>query len=137
FAPELWSVLDDWTLHGSPGTWARRTAELAEKWGADVVVAERNFGGDMVRAIMRQVRPDVPFDDVRASRGKSIRAEPVSTMYEQHRVHHIGPADRFAELEEEMTTWTDDVKWSPNRMDALVWALTELAESGEPKLWFV
>ena len=130
-----YAVLRDRSKQVSPEAWGRRAGALYDQLEADKVIGEINFGGDMVRAIMRQVRPDVPFDDVRASRGKSIRAEPVSTMYEQHRVHHIGKADRFAELEEEMTTWTDEEPWSPNRMDALVWALTDLSTGPKKRKW--
>ena len=99
----------------------------------------------MVEATIRNVRPDLAVKLVNASRGKSIRAEPIAALYGQHpedltdgtrldpakwRVHHVGA---FPELEEEMTTWTDDVKWSPNRMDALVWALTELSTTRKRK----
>ncbi len=133
------AVLEDGSVKAAPEGWGRRAGTVYDNHGGDKVAAERNFGGDMVEATIRNVRPDVNVEMVNASRGKSIRAEPISALYGQHpedlvdgakldpgkwRVHHVGA---FPELEEEMTTWTDDVKWSPNRMDALVWALTELS----------
>lgn len=125
-----YAVLRDRSAQVSPEKWGRRAGKMYDKLEADKVIGEINFGGDMVAAIMRQVRPDVPFDSVRASRGKTIRAEPITAMYEQGRVHHVG---LFPELEEEMVTWTDDEPWSPNRMDALVWALWFLAEKKKRK----
>lgn len=84
----------------------------------------------MVETTIRTVLPSAPIHMVVASRGKAIRAEPIAALYEQGRVHHVGA---FPELEDEMTTWTPDEPWSPNHMDALVWAISELGlhESGE------
>jgi phage terminase large subunit-like protein len=91
----------------------------------DRVVGEVNFGGDMIEAVIRQTDRNVPYKPVRASRGKRIRAEPVKALYEQGRVHHVGV---FPELEAEMVQWIpDESVWSPNRLDALVWAITDLA----------
>ena len=123
-------VYADRSLKGSPDEWARTAVNLYHNLSADRIVAEINYGGDMVEKVVRSVEPNIPYTAVRATRGKLIRAEPIAALYEQHRVHHIGA---FADLESEMTTWTPEEVWSPNRLDALVWALTELGlhESGE------
>jgi phage terminase large subunit-like protein len=123
-------VLRDDSLSASPDGWARRAVTAFNQTMADRFAAERNFGGAMVESTIRTVLPSAPIHMVVASRGKSIRAEPIAALYEQGRVHHVGS---FPELEDEMTTWTPDEPWSPNHMDALVWAVTELGlhESGE------
>jgi phage terminase large subunit-like protein len=95
---------------------------------ADRIVAEVNNGGDMVGATLRMVDPNAAFTAVRASRGKVVRAEPVAALYEQGRVHHIGT---FPQLEDQMTNFTSDIDraaagYSPDRVDALVWAFSEL-----------
>ena len=94
----------------------------------DLIVAEGNFGGDMVLSTLRNVDNTVNARKVNASRGKLVRAEPIAALYEQGRVHHLHP---FPNLEDEMTTYVAGESWSPNRMDAMVWALTEL--SSKPK----
>lgn len=131
-------VLDDATMLARPDAWARKSVQLLKFHAGDRIVGEKNYGGDMVENTIRQVDPNVPFRAVTASRGKIIRAEPVSALYEQHRVHHVslmGPADpdvpnnpnHLAALEEQMTTYDGDPKkTSPDRLDALVWALTDL-----------
>jgi phage terminase large subunit-like protein len=125
-------VLADRTCRLSPEGWGRRAVEAFDDFGADRIVAEKNFGGDMVRAIIQTVRKSAPVTLVSASRGKMIRAEPVSALYEQGRVRHLipDPADNpLAELEHEMSRATTSGYLgdsSPNRLDALVWALTEL-----------
>ena len=119
-------VLADRSCRLSPDGWARVVARAAEEFGADRVVAERNFGGAMVEAVLRSAAPKMPVKMVTASRGKVIRAEPVAALYEQGKVHHVGT---FAEMEEQMTmTTTMGYKGSgsPDRLDALVWALSEL-----------
>lgn len=116
-------VLEDSSLSASPDGWARQAVATYDRSKADRFAAERNFGGDMVESTLRTVWPGAPIDMVTASRGKVIRAEPVAALYEQGRVHHIGA---FPELEDEMTTYTTQESWSPNRLDALVWAITEL-----------
>ena len=84
----------------------------------------------MVESVIRHNDPDVPVEMVRATRGKAVRAAPVHDLCEQHRVHHIGD---LSELEYEMTHWDpDESDWSPNRLDALVWAMTELVVSARP-----
>ena len=118
-------VLEDATCKLSPEGWARRAITAYHRWKADRIVAERNFGGAMVEAVIRTADRSVPYKEVVASRGKAARAEPVSALYEQGRVHHVGG---FAELEDEMVLMTAGGfmgEGSPNRTDALVWALTE------------
>jgi hypothetical protein len=117
-------VLEDGSLRASPDTWARKAVELYKKHKANRIIAETNNGGDLVINVLKQVDPMVPTKKVVASRGKQVRAEPVSALYEQGRVHHVGG---FAELEDQMVTWTPDSGSSPDRMDALVWAVTEIS----------
>jgi len=102
---------------------------------ADRIMAEANNGGEMVELTIRQVDGKVPVTLVHASRGKQTRAEPVAAQYEQGRVHHVGP---FGKLEDEMTLWVPGDQ-SPNRMDALVWALTDLllSDHAAPGVFFV
>ena len=122
------AVLDDRSLIGSPERWGRAAVDAYHESGADRVAAERNFGGDMVESTLRVADRTVAVKMVNASRGKQQRAEPVSAVYEQGRVHHVG---HLGELESELTSWVPGDSWSPNRLDALVWALTELGlESG-------
>lgn len=115
-------VLDDMTLSASPDKWAKEAVSAYHKYKADRVIAETNNGGDMVEFTVNTVDRSVPFKQVRASRGKLTRAEPVAALYEQKKVHHVG---MFAELEDQMCQWMPGDP-SPDRMDALVWALTEL-----------
>lgn len=119
-------VLADRSLRGSPDEWARAAVALYREFEADRIVAEKNQGGDMVEAVIRAVDRNVPITLVHATRGKFVRAEPISALYEQHRVHHIG---RFDELEDQMCTFAMDynrANGSPDRMDALVWGLSFL-----------
>jgi len=116
-------VLADVTCRLSPDGWARRAVDAYHQHGADRIVAEANQGGDMVRTVLRTVDPSVPVKLVHATRGKRVRAEPVAALYEQGRVFH---AAVFAELEDQLVTWTPDSPTSPDRLDALVWALTDL-----------
>lgn len=129
--PQLY-VLEDSSRRATPGEWAREAVRLLVKWKADRIVAEVNNGGDLVEANLRGVSPMLPYRAVRASRGKATRAEPVAAMYEQNRVHHVG---RFPELEQQMCNFVPgQQERSPDRMDALVWAVYDLvlqpAESG-------
>jgi phage terminase large subunit-like protein len=125
-------VLADRTCKLSPQGWGRRAVEAFDEFGADRIVAEKNYGGDMVRFTIHAVRPTAPVTLVSASRGKIVRAEPVAALYEQGRVRHLipDPAENpLAELEAELrhaSTTGYLGEGSPNRMDALVWALTEL-----------
>lgn len=121
-------VLDDGSLRGTPEEWARKAASLYRKWEADKIVAEKNQGGEMVSSVLRAIDRSLPIKLVHASRGKIIRAEPMSALYEQRRIHHVG---RFDELEDQMCTFSvDNIRGngmgSPDRVDALVWGLTEL-----------
>jgi phage terminase large subunit-like protein len=115
-------VLADMTLRSSPGTWAKQALAALHRYDGDRIIGEVNNGGDMVEHTIRTEDRRAPYKEVRASRGKLTRAEPISALYEQGRVHHVGV---FSELEDQMTTWVPGEK-SPDRMDALVWALTEL-----------
>ncbi len=115
-------VLADETIQGSPLTWANAVVDAYNQYVADRIVAESNNGGEMVELVIRQVDPNVPVTLVTASRDKHTRAEPIAALYEQGRIHHVG---NFNELEDEMCLWVPGDP-SPNRMDALVWALTDL-----------
>lgn len=115
-------VIADDTIQGSPSAWAKAAVTAYHKHKADSIVAESNNGGEMVALTVSTVDPDIKVKLVHASRGKHTRAEPVSALYEHGRVHHIG---NFPSLEDEMCLWMPGDN-SPNRMDALVWALTEL-----------
>jgi phage terminase large subunit-like protein len=117
-------ILDDLSCKETPLGWARVAVHAYKTRKADVIVGEVNMGGDLVAANIRSVAPEVNFRAVRATRGKMLRAEPVAALYEQGRVHHVG---YFKDLEEQMCDYVpgDTVK-SPDRMDALVWAVTEL-----------
>jgi phage terminase large subunit-like protein len=118
-------VLDDMTIHGTPAKWGQQAVAGYSKYKADRIVGENNFGGEMVEFTIRTVNANVPYKNVHASRGKTIRAEPVSSLYEQGKVHHVGT---FPELEDQQCQWEPGQK-SPDRMDALVWVLTELMVS--------
>ena len=120
-------VLDDASLKGTPKEWASAAITAYYKHRADRIIAEVNNGGDMVEHTIRTVDADVSYKKIHASRGKLTRAEPVASLYEQGRIHHVGT---FADLESEMCTWVPGDAKSPDRMDALVWALTELMVSG-------
>lgn len=115
-------VLEDCSLKASPAKWARRAIWAYYKWEADRIVAEGNQGGDMVKHTIHTEDPNVPVKLVRATKGKYTRAEPVAALYEQERIHHVGV---HPELEDQMCTYVPGED-SPDRMDALVWAFTEL-----------
>jgi phage terminase large subunit-like protein len=121
-------VLADCSGRYAPTEWAKIAITAYRTHGADRIVAEVNNGGDMVEATIRMLDGNVAYKEVRASRGKVVRAEPVAALYEQGRAHHIGA---FAKLEDQMTNFTSDFDrdaagYSPDRVDALVWAFTEL-----------
>lgn len=118
-------VLEDASGHyPHPGAWAAAVVRAYHRWEADAVVAETNNGGDMVPHVIKTEDRTVRCRTVTATRGKAVRAEPVVALYEQETVHHVGA---FPELEDQQTTWTPDSDDSPDRMDALVWGVTELA----------
>ena len=116
-------VMADASCRGTPDYWARAALALYETCQADQLIAEVNNGGDLVAHTLRTIEPSAPLRLVRASRGKAVRAEPVAALYEQGRVHH---SRVFRELEEQMVTWTPGSGESPDRMDALVWAIWAL-----------
>ena len=140
-------ILADESGRYAPDEWAARVKRLYETWMADLVVGEANNGGDMIEAVLRMAAPTISYKSVKATRGKYIRAEPVSQLYHQRRVHHVGA---FPDLEEQMCSFTPDsadrdkrsqsrrsfegdLSASPDRVDALVWALTDLlVETEEP-----
>ena len=122
-------MLEDLSGKYSPSEWARKAIASFDRHKADRIIAESNNGGQLVENTLRTVRREVPFRAVHASRGKVTRAEPVSALYEQGKVHHVGAA--MAELEDQMCSFTSDFDrnragYSPDRVDALVWGVTEL-----------
>lgn len=127
-------VLQDASGIYSPGDWAAKARELYRDWGADRIVAEGNQGGAMVEATIQSAGRNLPVKIVHASRGKQARAEPVAALYEKGRVHHVGALrDRQGQtgLEDQLTSWVPGESDSPDRLDALVWALTDLMLTGE------
>jgi hypothetical protein len=119
-------VLDDVSRKGSPRQWADQAIAAYDRWEADAIVVEINQGGDMVKHTLEAARPGVRIIEVRATRGKHVRAEPISALYSLGRVSHVGT---FNELEDQMCQMTAagfDGDGSPDRVDALVWVLTEL-----------
>ncbi|GGO96514.1 phage terminase large subunit [Stakelama pacifica] len=124
-------ILLDGTVQMSPEGWGRRAVELYHRYNADRILGERNFGGDMVRFTVATADKKAAFKEVVASRGKVVRAEPISALYEQKRVSHVGD---FPDLEDQMCNMTVSGyvgDGSPDRADALVWALTELMLSSK------
>jgi phage terminase large subunit-like protein len=116
-------LIADHSMRGSPLDWATRAVALFDEYKADSILVEVNQGGDMVSAVLKQVRPVLPIREIRAHVGKKLRAEPVAAMYEQGRVHHVG---QYAKLEDQMTTWTPADPTSPDRLDAMVQAFSDL-----------
>ncbi|MCA8018082.1 phage terminase large subunit [Burkholderia metallica] len=119
-------VLEDLTCKAGPGVWGKVATTAFERWDADRIVAEQNFGGAMVKFVIRAARPNTPFRPVTASRGKVVRAEPVSALVESGRVRMAGV---FRELEDELCAFTTHGYMgenSPNRADAFVWAMSDL-----------
>ena len=120
-------VFCDETQPGHLGSlnWGNVAIDVYDEWELDKIIGERNYGGDMVEANIKAAAGErrIPFEYVNASRGKTLRAEPVSTLYGEENVIHVG---QFIELEQEMTSWVQGDSWSPNRLDALVHVLTWL-----------
>lgn len=119
-------VLEDCSIKAGPATWGKVSTDAYDRHKADCVVGETNYGGDMVRATIQTARPRTPFKKVTASRGKHLRAEPFSALYEQGKVRHVG---LFPRMEDELcalTTTGYTGSGSPNRADAVIWALAEL-----------
>jgi phage terminase large subunit-like protein len=126
-------IFDDATLAmATPDQWSTRIIQTYKTWHADRVIGEVNNGGDMIESILRHKDINVAYTAVRATRGKLVRAEPIAALYEQGRVHHVG---FFPQLEDQLCDYTADTRVrtnqsikSPDRMDALVWAMTSLCE---------
>jgi len=126
-------VLEDKSGKYSPDQWGNVAIDLFHQWDADRIVAEVNNGGDLVERLIRTIDPNVRYKSVHASRGKMVRAEPVAALYEQGKVHHRGV---FPELETQMCTYTGErPKPSPDRLDAMVWGLSELSKSRGEVAW--
>ena len=125
---DYYTLADD-SVQGSPQTWAKAAVTAYHKYKANLIVAEDNNGGEMVEAVIKQVDPSVPVTRVHASRGKATRAEPVAAISEQGRDHHVGS---FPALEDELCLWMPGDA-SPNRLDAKVWAITEMMGNN----WFI
>jgi len=118
-------VLCDASCRKSPLEWAAEALRVYRKFDADLIVGEVNNGGDLIESLMRQLAPEVNFRAVRAARGKILRAEPIAALYARDLVRHAG---EFPELEEEMLSYSPaNFSGSPDRLDALVWALSELS----------
>lgn len=132
-------VLEDCSGRWQPGEWAAKAIDLYRRHNADRIVGETNNGGDMIENVLRSLDPTIAYKEIHASRGKVVRAEPISTLYEQHRVHHLGS---FPQLEDQMCAFTRDhsrasTGYSPDRADALVYSLTELMLTPTgPKFFF-
>jgi phage terminase large subunit-like protein len=119
-------VIEDASLSGTPRQWANRAISMFDKHDADAIVIERNQGGDLVKSNLRAVRPSIPIKEVVATKGKHVRAEPISALYETGHISHVGA---FTELEDQMCQITSagyEGEGSPDRADALVWGFTEL-----------
>lgn len=136
---EIGYLLQDATLRGSPAEWGAAVVRAFDHWQADLIVAETNNGGDMVKFVVETAAKDlhrrgerktalIPFRKVHASRGKYIRAEPISTLYENDRCKHVGT---FEELEDQLCSWLPG-DTSPDRLDAAVWAFTDLMLTPKP-----
>lgn len=128
-------VVEDASMRGSPDEWCKRVAFLFHKHQADRVVAEKNYGGAMVEAVLRAAAPNLPVVLVTASRGKHVRAEPIAALYEQKRITHAEP---YPELEDELVLMTGAGyagTGSPNRLDAMVWGFTELMLADNAQGW--
>lgn len=127
-------IIDDVSGKMSADAWAKTAVNVYYKYKASRIIAEVNNGGDLVERLLRTVDKNIPYKSVSASRGKVIRAEPISALYEQQRVSHCGV---FSKLEDQMCSFTGDKSTSPDRLDALVWGLTELSKSSMTALWRV
>jgi predicted phage terminase large subunit-like protein len=121
-------VLHDLSGRYTPGEWAAKAVWAYHEYKCHRVIGEKNQGGEMVEHTLRTVDPHLPYKAVDASEGKYARAEPVAALYEQGKIHHVGS---LPELEDQMCTWVPgETDESPDRMDALVWAITELMLTG-------
>ena len=125
-------VLEDISGRHTADNWGRIVLNAYYEWEADRIIAEVNNGGDLVEKLIRDKDPIASYRSVRATRGKMLRAEPIAALYEQGRVHHMGV---FGELEQQMCSYVGQLKPSPDRLDALVWGLTELSKSSGKANW--
>lgn len=116
-------ILDDKSLHASPDAWARQAVTAYHAWNADRIIVEVNNGGDLCKHTLKTVEKNVPVTQIHASRGKITRAEPVAALYEQSKIHHVGA---FPALEDQQCSMMPGMPNSPDRVDALVWAITAL-----------
>lgn len=119
-------LFEDCTVKAGPATWGKVSTDAYDRHKADVIVGEKNYGGDMVRFTVQTAKPRVPFKKVTATRGKAVRAEPFSALYEQGKVRHVG---NFPELEDELAAFSTVgymSDGSPNRADSWIWVLAEL-----------
>jgi len=123
-AGDRFYVLADYSGTYTPDGWAKQAWKAYDEFDADKVIAEKNYGGEMVLSTLRNARKNGPVDLVHSRRGKALRAEPIVALYEQDRVHHL---DKFENLETQMTEWVPGAADSPDRVDALVHGLTELS----------
>lgn len=118
-------LLADRSIRATPDVWGNAVLDAFDEFDADVIILENNFGAEMVAGVIRNIRPNAPIIEVRASRGKSIRAQPVSLLNERGLIHHVGDAGKFYVLESQLTQWLPED--GPNdRMDAYVWLWTNL-----------
>lgn len=132
FQKNKYYILEDCSLRGSPDQWIRRAISKYHEYQADRIIAEVNNGGDLVENLLRNTDRNVSFRSVRATRGKMLRAEPVAALYESEQVFHAG---KFPELEEQMIFYNGSGNISPDRLDALVWAITELSQVSGSPVW--
>lgn len=123
-------ILGDNTIKGSPDTWGNEVITAYYKYRADRIIGEVNNGGDMIEYVIRSIDKNVSYKSVRATKGKYVRAEPVAALYEQNKIHHVG---NFPDLEDQLCEWVPGDK-SPDRMDGLVWAITDLILEKEPDI---
>jgi phage terminase large subunit-like protein len=128
---DMFYVLADYSGKYSPDEWAKKAIEAYEVHSADRIIGEVNNGGDMIGFTLKTIQKNIPYTAVHASRGKKMRAEPISALYEQTKVFHV---TNLMELEEQMVSWTPESPSSPDRLDALVWGLTELSQKGKPNM---
>lgn len=123
-------VLGDDSLRSTPDGWCRTAVAAYDRWAGDRIVGEVNNGGDLIETVLRTVDHAVPYRKVTATRGKRVRAEPIAALYEQGRIHHVGV---LPDLEAQLCSWTPEAPGSPDRMDALVWAITDLMVDEPPR----
>ncbi len=124
-------ITHDFTCHETPLKWATVAINAYNRLELNMIVGEVNNGGDLIKTVIKQIDNSILFKSVRASKGKAVRAEPISSLYDQNLVHHIGV---YPKLEDEMCSWSPDLnERSPDRLDALVWLLTYLSGKGRAK----